>query len=49
MHPLNKPEVMIPVAQTKFDAEGRLTDETARGLVRDLMAALKAWATKLRG
>jgi len=49
MHPLNKPEVLIGQAQNKFDAEGRLTDETARGLVRDLMAALKAWAIKLRG
>ena len=27
MHPLNKPEVLIGQAQTKFDAEGRLTDE----------------------
>ena len=49
IRPLNKPEVMITQAQTKFDAEGRLTDEIAKGLVRDLMAALKAWATKLRG
>ena len=49
MHPLNKPEVLNGQAQNKFDAEGRLTDETARGLVRDLMAALKAWAIKLRG
>jgi chromate reductase len=49
MHPLNKPEVLIGQAQNKFDAEGRLTDETARGLVRDLMAALKAWTIKLRG
>src|SRR6202040_3913256 len=31
MHPLNKPEVLIAQAQTKFDAEGRLTDEVGRG------------------
>jgi len=49
MHPLNKPEVLIGQAQNKFDSEGRLTDETARGLVRDLMAALAAWARKLQG
>jgi chromate reductase, NAD(P)H dehydrogenase (quinone) len=49
MHPLNKPEVLIAQAQNKFDAAGRLTDETALGLVRDLMAALAAWARKLRG
>jgi len=49
MHPLNKPEVLIGQAQNKFDSEGRLMDETARGLVRDLMAALAAWSRKLRG
>jgi len=40
MHPLNKPEVLIGAAQSKFDAQGNLTDETARGLIRDLLAAL---------
>lgn len=44
MHPLNKPEVLIGQAQTKFDAEGRLLDEVARNLIRDAMAALAAWA-----
>ncbi len=43
MHPLNKPEVLIGQAQTKFDAEGRFTDEVGRGLIRDLMAALEKW------
>ena len=27
-----------------FDADGNLTDEVARGLIRDLMANLAAWA-----
>ena len=40
MHPLNKPEVLIFQAQNKFDAEGRLTDDVARGLIGDLMQAL---------
>src|SRR5580698_4147201 len=31
MHPLNKPEVFIGVAHTKFDAEGAFTDEVGRG------------------
>src|SRR5579864_4842375 len=44
MHPLNKPEVLIGQAQTKFDAEGNLLDEVARNLIRDLMAALVGWA-----
>src|SRR5258707_15020459 len=36
MHPLNKPEVLIFQAQNKFDTDGKLTDETARNLIRDL-------------
>src|SRR5438128_10213156 len=40
MHPLNKPEVLIGQAQTKFDAEGNLLDEVAKNLIRDLMAVL---------
>src|SRR6201988_5555842 len=48
MHPLNKPEVLIGVAHTKFDAEGRFTDEVGRGLIRDLLVALEQW-TRLIG
>src|ERR1700726_4129070 len=48
MHPLNKPEVLIGQAQTKFDADGNLTDEAANGFIRDMMAALAAW-TRLIG
>jgi chromate reductase, NAD(P)H dehydrogenase (quinone) len=43
MHPLNKPEVLIGQAQTKFDNAGRFTDETGRGLIRDLLVALEQW------
>ena len=46
MHPLNKPEVMIPQAQNRFDAEGRLTDETTKGLIKQLMEALQAWTLR---
>src|SRR5258708_27170529 len=49
MHPLNKPEVLIGQAQTKFDAEGNLTDEAARGFIRDLMVALAAWTRQIAG
>lgn len=44
VHPLNKPEVLIGQAQNKFDADGNLTDEVARNLLRDLMANLATWA-----
>jgi chromate reductase len=49
MHPLNKPEVLIGQAQTKFDAEGNLTDEAGRGFIRDLMIALAAWTRQIGG
>jgi len=44
MHPLNKPEVLIGQAQNKFDADGNLTDDAAKGFIRDLMANLASWA-----
>jgi len=46
MFPVNKPEVMIPQAQNRFDAEGRLTDETAKGLIKQLMESLQAWTQR---
>lgn len=45
---VNRPEVMIAQAQTKFDAEGNLTDETTRGLIRDLGKALVDWTRRLK-
>jgi len=48
MHPLNKPEVFIDQAHTKFDASGRLTDDAARGFIRDMLVALDKW-TRLIG
>ncbi len=47
-HLLAKPEVMIAGAAAKFDASGKLTDETARGLIAQQMAALRDWTLRLR-
>jgi chromate reductase len=47
-HPINKPEVMIGQAASKFDGEGRLTDETTRGFVRQLLEALATWTQRLK-
>jgi chromate reductase len=47
MHPINKPEVLIGQAQTKFDADGHLTDEVARGLIRDMLVALEQWTRQI--
>jgi chromate reductase len=46
-HLLNRPEVMIGQAATRFDAEGRLTDEATRGFVQALLVALEAWTERL--
>ena len=49
MHPINKPEVLIGQAQTKFDESGKLLDEAARGFIRDMMAALDRWTRQIGG
>lgn len=46
--PVNKPEVFIGQAASKFDAEGRLTDEATRGFVRQLLEALEQWTARLQ-
>jgi len=48
MFPVNKPEVLVMRAREKFDASGRLIDETARGFVRDLLTALVDWTQRLQ-
>lgn len=48
MHPVNRPEVFLTYAQDKIDAQGRVTDETTREKIRQLLEALVAWARKLR-
>jgi chromate reductase, NAD(P)H dehydrogenase (quinone) len=49
MHPLNKPEVFIGQAHSKFDAEGNLHDEAGRGFIRDLLIALAEWTRVIGG
>lgn len=44
---LVKPELMIPMAQQHFDADGRLTDEEQRRRVEALVEALVAWARQV--
>jgi chromate reductase len=45
---LNKPEVMIAQAPTRFDAEGKLTDQATRDLVAAQLVALRDWTLRLR-
>jgi len=47
MHPLNRPEVMVPFADKQFDEKGRLMDEHTRSKVKELLEALSLWIKKL--
>lgn len=38
---VNKPEVFISAAQTKFNAQGELTDDTTAKFISDLLVALQ--------
>jgi chromate reductase len=46
---LNQPEVMISMANTKFDAQGKLTDEKTREFIQKLLASLAQWSRRLQG
>ena len=47
MHPINRPEVFVTFAPSKFDEKGALTDETAKELIRKLLENLVAWTKGL--
>jgi chromate reductase, NAD(P)H dehydrogenase (quinone) len=46
-HLLNRPEVFIGAAPSKFDAEGKLTDQPTRDFVAAMLTSYKAWIAKL--
>ncbi len=47
-YPLNRPEIMVPFAENKFDADGKLTDEKTREKVGELVVELVKWIKKLK-
>ncbi len=47
-YPLQAPEVLVARCADKFDAQGRLSDETTREFVRQHFESLVAWARRLR-
>jgi chromate reductase len=49
MYPLNQPEVMVPFAQEKIDANDRVTDPKTREKIKELLESLVAWTRRLRG
>lgn len=46
--PVNKPEVLIAQAASKFDAAGNLTDEATTKVIAELMTSLVAWTNRLK-
>jgi chromate reductase, NAD(P)H dehydrogenase (quinone) len=47
-HVLPRPEVFIGNAQAKFDAQGRLTDETTRKFLSDLLVGFRDWIVRMQ-
>ena len=47
-HVLPRPEVFIGSAQGKFDAQGKLTDETTRKFLSDLLAGFRDWIVRMQ-
>ncbi|MFN8518802.1 MAG: NADPH-dependent FMN reductase [Chloroflexota bacterium] len=41
------PELLVPLAGTKFDERGDLIDDETRSEIRDLLVALAAWARRV--
>ena len=48
MHAVNQPEVMVSNASKRFDQDGKLTDETAKKLIQQLLAELVNWTNRLQ-
>jgi len=48
MHPVNRPEVMLSDAAHNVDANGKVTNEQTRQLIRQLLEVLAAWTIRLK-
>ncbi|HKN85149.1 MAG TPA: NAD(P)H-dependent oxidoreductase [Pyrinomonadaceae bacterium] len=48
MYAVNQPEVMVANAHKHFDGQGKLTDETAKKLIRQLLEELMNWTRRLQ-
>jgi chromate reductase len=46
-HILNRPEVFIGAAHTKFDIEGKLIDQPTRDFIAAMLVSFKGWISKL--
>jgi chromate reductase, NAD(P)H dehydrogenase (quinone) len=48
MYAVERPEVFVAFARDKFDEKGRLLDEKAKELIKQLLETLVDWARKLK-
>ena len=48
MFPINGPEVIVPFAQDKFDAHGKLVDENTQKFLGKLLQNLANWTIRLK-
>jgi chromate reductase, NAD(P)H dehydrogenase (quinone) len=48
MYAVNQPEVMLSSAHKHFDQDGKLTDETAKKLIQQLLEELVSWTRRLQ-
>jgi len=48
MHPVNRPEVIVPFANEKIDEQGRVTEAKTREKIRELLESLIAWTRRLK-
>ena len=47
-HLLNRPEVMITQAASKFDASGELTDQPTRDFIAAMLTSFRVWVLRMR-
>ena len=47
-HVLPRPEVFIGMAASKIDAQGKLTDDTTRKFLSELLAGFKDWIVRMQ-
>jgi len=47
MFPVNQPEIMIGNASARFDANGNLTDDATKDLIRQLLQNLVDWTARI--
>ncbi len=49
MYAVKRPEIFVAHADRQFDSEGRLLDEKAKELIKELLISLVSWTKKLGG